>query len=166
MKPINEIKAVFPAKSCNEAMARMTAAALASQLDPSASELIDIRTAVSEAVTNCIVHAYRERAGIGKIEMVCRVLEGNIFYIRIKDFGCGIKDVKQAMEPLFTTAPEEERAGLGFAVMESFMDSVKVASSVGRGTTVVMTKKIAARELYAPISGGAAVREGNDEKCR
>lgn len=146
---LNEMKVVFPAKSCNEALARMTAAAAASQLDPSAAELIDIKTAVSEAVTNCIVHAYRDTEGIGKVEMLFRILSGNILYIRIKDSGCGIKDIKQAMEPLFTTAPQEERAGLGFAVMESFMDTVKVTSTPGKGTSVVMTKKIAARTLYA-----------------
>lgn len=148
----NEIKVVFPAKSCNESMARMTAAAAAAQLDPSAAELIDIKTAVSEAVTNCIVHAYRDTNGIGKIEMLFRILEGNVLYIRIKDSGCGIKDIEKAMEPLFTTAPQEERAGLGFAVMESFMDNVKVSSTVGKGTVVTMTKKIASRMLYSSRS--------------
>ena len=161
MTVYNEIKVTFPSKSCNEAMARMTAAAAAAQLDPSAAELIDIKTAVSEAVTNCIVHAYRDR--IGKIEMICRILEGNVLYIRIKDSGCGIADVKQAMEPLFTTAPEEERAGLGFAVMESFMDSVKVSSKAGKGTTVTMTKKIAERALYAGRASGSAEYSGDGE---
>ena len=150
MNVINEIKIVFPARSCNESMARMTAAVVAAQLDPSASELIDIKTAVSEAVTNCIVHAYRDR--MGKIEMICRICEDNTLYIMIKDKGCGIPDIKKAMEPLFTTAPREERAGLGFAVMESFMDSVKVSSRPGKGTSVAMTKKIAPRELYASVS--------------
>ena len=139
----NEVRIVFPAKSCNEAMARMTAAIVASQLDPSAAEIIDIKTAVSEAVTNCIVHAYKE--GIGKIEMTCRILKGNIFYIKIKDSGCGINDIKKAMEPLFTTAPDEERAGLGFAVMESFMDSVRVTGGPGKGTCVIMKKRILPR---------------------
>lgn len=174
MTVYNEIKVTFPSKSCNEALARMIAAAAAAQLDPSAAELIDIKTAVSEAVTNCIVHAYRDR--IGKIEMTCRILEDNVLYIKIKDKGCGIADVKQAMEPLFTTAPQEERAGLGFAVMESFMDSVRVTSSVGRGTTVTMTKKITERALYltrasanaeAPdlnTAGVTADGEADDEK--
>ena len=159
----NEIKVTFPAKSCNEAMARITAAAAAAQLDPSAAEIIDIKTAVSEAVTNCIVHAYKE--SIGKVEMLCRIIDDNVLYIRIKDQGCGIADVKKAMEPLYTTAPEEERAGLGFAVMESFMDSVKVTSSVGRGTVVTMKKKIAARELYSAASArNAAAGEAADEE--
>ncbi|MGN1417349.1 MAG: anti-sigma F factor [Oscillospiraceae bacterium] len=174
MTVYNEIKVTFPSKSCNEAMARMTAAAAAAQLDPSAAELIDIKTAVSEAVTNCIVHAYRDR--IGKIEMTCRILDDSVLYIRIKDKGCGIADVKQAMEPLFTTAPQEERAGLGFAVMESFMDSVKVSSAVGKGTTVTMTKKITERALYVTRSsanaeapslstaGSMADGEADDEK--
>ena len=150
MKIYNEVKIVFPAKSCNESMARMAAAVVAAQLDPSASELIDIKTAVSEAVTNCIVHAYRDK--MGNIEMICRICSDNTLYISIKDKGCGIADIKKAMEPLFTTAPREERAGLGFAVMESFMDSVKVTSRPGKGTSVAMKKKIAPRELHIPAA--------------
>lgn len=137
---INEIKITFPSKSENEAVARISAAAACAPLDPCTSEIIDIKTAVSEAVTNCIVHAYRDNIGI--IEITVRLLEGNICYIRIKDKGCGIDDVKKAMQPLFTTRPDEERAGLGFAVMESFMDSVRVYSKKGKGTSVILTKKI------------------------
>ena len=133
----------FPSKSCNEAFARSAVACFAAQMDPTLEELGDIRTAVSEAVTNCIVHAYRDT--IGPIQIVARVLENNTAYIKVKDRGCGIEDVKKAMEPLFTTAPEEERAGLGFAVMESFMDTLRVFSTPGKGTSVVMKKKLTSR---------------------
>lgn len=136
----NEMKIVISAKSCNEAVARSVVTAFAMQLDPSVSELADIKTAVSEAVTNSIVHGYRNSKG--KIEILCRILENNVMYIRVHDKGCGIADVKKAMEPLYTTAPHEERAGLGFAVMESFMDFVDVKSTVGKGTSVIMKKKI------------------------
>lgn len=159
MKYSNELKVTFPAKSCNEALARMTAAAFAAQLDPSAAEIIDIKTAVSEAVTNCIVHAYREKPG--RVEMLCRITDGNVLCIKISDRGCGIPDIPKAMEPLFTTAQGEDRAGLGFAVMESFMDSVRVSSTVGRGTSVTMKKKISARELYSAVSARAERFEDN-----
>lgn len=140
MKIINEIKISFPSSSRNESLARSVVSAFASQLDPSVSEIGEIKTAVSEAVTNCIVHAYRGTHG--KIELLARHLEGNILYIKIRDNGCGISDIKQAMEPLYTSAPEEERAGLGFAVMESFMDKITVRSAEGKGTTVTMKRKI------------------------
>lgn len=143
MKILNEIKLVFPADSRNEGLSRSVAASFAAQLDPSVSEVGEIKTAVSEAVTNCIVHAYRGTASAkNKIEMTVRALEDNTLYIKIRDSGCGIPDVKKAMEPLYTSAPEEERAGLGFAVMESFMDSVTVRSTPDKGTTVVMKRKI------------------------
>ena len=116
--------------------------ALAAQLDPTLEEINDIKTAVSEAVTNCIVHAYREK--IGKIYITGELLEGNIIRIKIRDTGCGIENVEKAMEPLYTTVGGE-RAGLGFAVMQSFMDSVKVRSKLGKGTTIVMLKKISRR---------------------
>ncbi|HBB72487.1 MAG TPA: anti-sigma F factor, partial [Ruminococcus sp.] len=103
-------------------------------------ELSDVRTAVSEAVTNAIVHGYRGTAG--KVEMTVRLLAGREIYIRIKDSGCGIPDVEKAMEPLYTTAPEEERSGLGFSVMSSFMDRLTVRSKVGKGTTVTMRKRL------------------------
>ena len=140
MTVLNEIKFTLPSKSCNESLARTVVSAFASQLDPSVSEIGEIKTAVSEAVTNCIVHAYRGTSG--KIEITVRALEGSVLYIKIRDRGCGISDIKQAMEPLYTSAPEEERAGLGFAVMESFMDKVTVHSTAGKGTTVVMKRKI------------------------
>ncbi|MGN0612907.1 MAG: anti-sigma F factor [Porcipelethomonas sp.] len=140
MKVKNEMKISFESMSENEGFARTAVCAFAAMLDPNLEEISDIRTAVSEAVTNCIVHAYRNSSG--KIEISSKILEGNEIYIKIRDKGCGIPDIKQAMEPLYTTAPCEERAGLGFAVMESFMDSLKVTSEVGRGTTITMRKKI------------------------
>ena len=140
MNIINEMKLKIPGKSVNEGFARSAVAAFAAQLDPTVAEIADIKTAVSEAVTNCIVHAYRDT--IGTIYIETRVLENRVFMIKIKDRGCGIADVKQAMEPLFTTAPGEERAGLGFPVMESFMDKVTVRSTLGKGTVVTLTKKI------------------------
>ena len=143
MNIINEMKISFPSRSVNESFSRSAVASFAILLDPRMDELSDIRTAVSEAVTNCIVHAYGDSVGI--IEITARILEGNIFYIRIKDKGCGIPDIEKALEPMFTTAPEEERAGLGFAVMESFMDKLTVKSKVGVGTTVTMQKKISRR---------------------
>lgn len=140
MKTINEMKCTFPSLSVNEAYARTAVTAFAAQLDLTIEEIADIRTAVSEAVTNAIVHGYR--GTVGTIELCVKLLEGNEVYIRIKDCGCGIPDVAQAMEPLHTTAAAEERAGLGFAVMESFMDKLSVKSKVGRGTTVVMRKRL------------------------
>ncbi|MGN1480495.1 anti-sigma F factor [Porcipelethomonas sp.] len=140
MEILNEMKISFKSKSENEGFARTAVCAFAALLDPGIEEIADIRTAVSEAVTNCIVHAYRGTEGL--IEITARILKGNEIYIKIKDKGCGIPDVEQAMEPLYTTAPYEERAGLGFAVMESFMDSLKVKSTVGRGTVVTMRKRL------------------------
>jgi len=145
MKILNEVRISFLSKSANEGFSRIAVSGLVSQLDPQVDELSDIKTAVSEAVTNAIVHAYNMT--VGKIDMTMRILEGNVVYIRIKDYGCGIPDIKRAMEPLFTTAPEDERAGLGFAVMESFMDRLTVRSKVGKGTTVVLTKKIKSRRV-------------------
>ena len=140
MKIKNEVKIILQSRSNNESFARVAAASFAAQLDPTVEEISDIKTAVTEAVTNCIVHAYRDT--LGKIEMQMRILENDVFYIKIKDKGCGIEDVKKAMEPMFTTRPEEERSGLGFIVMESFMDSLKVRSTPLKGTSVIMTKKI------------------------
>lgn len=145
MKVLNEVKISFPSKSANESFARIVVSGIVSQLDPCVDELSDIKTAVSEAVTNSIVHAYNME--VGKIDLTVRLLEGNIVYIRIKDYGCGIPDINRAMEPLFTTAPNDERAGLGFAVMESFMDKLVVRSKVGKGTTVILTKKIKSRKV-------------------
>lgn len=134
----DEIKLIIPSKSSNESFARMAVGAFVSRLDPTLEELNDIKTAVSEAVTNCIVHAYKDT--IGKIYITVSI-DGQVVKIKIKDCGCGINDVAKAMEPLFTTGGEE-RAGLGFAVMESFMDRLKVRSAVDKGTTVIMQKKL------------------------
>lgn len=140
MNSENEMKISFLSKSENESFARISISAFASLTDPTIEDIADIRTAVSEAVTNCIVHAYRGTQGI--IEITAKILAENELYIRIKDKGCGIPDVKQAMEPLYTSAPFEERAGLGFAVMESFMDKLSVKSRIGKGTIVTMRKKL------------------------
>ncbi len=144
MRIQNEVKMTFLSKSSNEGFARIAVSGLVSQLDPMVDELADIKTAVSEAVTNCIVHAYDKQ--VGKIDLIVRLYDENVVYIRVKDYGCGIEDVKKAMEPLFTTAPNDERAGLGFAVMESFMDKVSVRSKVSKGTTVTLIKKIKSRK--------------------
>ena len=146
MKTTNEVKFVFLSHSSNEGFARVAVSAFFAQLDPAADEISDIKTAVSEAVTNCIVHAYRDN--IGKIAVCARILQDNTVYIKISDKGCGISDIKQAMEPAFTTDTTSERAGLGFAVMQSFMDKIKVWSKPEKGTTVVMTKKINSRRSY------------------
>jgi len=140
MKIINEIKFTMPSLSVNEGAARAVVSSFLIQADPTIEELSDIRTAVSEAVTNAVVHAYRGSKGV--IELTVRLLPDRVIYIRVKDKGCGITDIKQAMEPLFTTAPEEERSGLGFSVMESFMDKLTVRSAAGKGTSVTMRKKL------------------------
>lgn len=144
MEVINEIKFTMPSLSVNESTARAVVSSFLIQADPTVEELSDIRTAVSEAVTNAVVHAYRNSKG--NIELVVKLLAGREVYIRIKDRGCGIEDVEQAMQPLFTTAPEEERSGLGFSVMSSFMDKLNVKSSFGKGTTVTMRKRLAKHE--------------------
>nr|WP_317412040.1 anti-sigma F factor [uncultured Solibaculum sp.] len=142
MKPINEMKLVIPSRSANESFARVAVASFVAQLDPTIEELTEIKTAVSEAVTNCIVHAYQEQ--IGNINLSVRLYEQGRIIIRVRDAGCGIENIEKAMEPLFTTAGEE-RAGLGFAVMESFMDKIKVLSKPGKGTTITMEKKLKIR---------------------
>lgn len=140
MEILNEMKIILPSHSVNEGAARAAVSSFLIQTDPTVEELSDIRTAVSEAVTNAIVHGYRGTKGI--IEITVRLLAEHEIYIRIKDKGCGIANVEQAMEPLFTTAPEEERSGLGFSVMESFMDRLKVNSKIGKGTTITMRKRL------------------------
>ena len=139
---INKTQIHALSRSTNESFLRSCVAAFVAQCDPTVDELSDIKTSVSEAVTNCIVHGYKDT--IGDILVVCELLQGNVVKIKIRDRGCGIEDVQQAMEPLCTTGGEE-RAGLGFAVMESFMDKIKVKSALGKGTTVVMEKKISSR---------------------
>lgn len=138
----NYIKLEFPSQSCNEAFARTAAAAFAAQLDPTMEELGDIKTAVSEAVTNCIVHAYPDQ--IGKISMRMRILEGSILEISVRDWGRGIEDVDRAMAPLYTTGGEE-RSGMGFTIMGSFMDRLKVKSAPGKGTAVTMQRGVRPR---------------------
>ena len=132
----------FPSKSCNEAFARSAVACFAAQLDPTLEELGDIRTAVSEAVTNCIVHAYPD--GFGTITLRCRILKDNTLDVVIKDRGVGIENLEQARKPMFTTGGSE-RSGMGFTIMESFTDRMRVKSKLGHGTTVVMQKRIAPR---------------------
>lgn len=139
----NSMKLVFPSLSQNEAFARVCVSAFAAQLNPTIEEVNDIKAAVSEAVTNSIVHGYRD--SVGEITVSARILCGCTLYIRIKDNGCGIEDIKQAMQPLFTTCAEGDRAGLGFAVMENFTDKLRVTSKPDRGTTVTMQKTLRTR---------------------
>ena len=139
----NEMKLEFISKSSNEAFARLTVAAFASQLDPTLEELADIKTAVSEAVTNCIIHGYDKKQGIVKV--VAKLTEDEIF-IEISDKGKGIEDVEEAKEPLYTTKPDLERSGMGFTIMESFMDRMEVESILGLGTKVTMSKKIKTKQ--------------------
>ena len=139
MKFENYMTLEFPSKSANEAFARSAVACFASQMDPTLEELGDIRTAVSEAVTNCIVHAYPN--GFGNIYVRCRILKDNVLDVVVKDKGVGIPDLEQARRPMFTTGGED-RSGMGFTIMENFMDSLEVATSVGKGTTVRLTKRL------------------------
>lgn len=140
----NEMKLEFISKSSNEAFARITVAAFASQLDPTIEELADIKTAVSEAVTNCIIHGYENTMGIVKIE--CK-LKDNWIEIQISDSGKGIEDIELAKKPLYTTKANLERSGMGFTIMESFMDELKVESIPDMGTKVTMKKYISAEQL-------------------
>ena len=143
MKKLNGCRLVFPAKSINEGFARAAAAAFTALADPTLEELSDVRTAVSEAVTNCIVHAYPDRTGTVTLDLA--LYEGNILKVRVRDKGCGIPDVGLAMQALYTTAGDE-RSGLGFTVMESFTDRLSVRSAVGKGTTVTLTKAIRGKQ--------------------
>jgi len=142
MKANNQFTAEFPSYSVNEAFARSAVACFISQLDPTLDELNDIKTAVSEAVTNCIVHAYPDT--IGKIALRVRLLEDNTVTISVKDWGCGIADIERARTPMFTTG-NEERSGMGFTIMESFMHQVRNTSKPGKGTTIHMKRKIMKR---------------------
>jgi stage II sporulation protein AB (anti-sigma F factor) len=143
-KVINALKLSFPSLSVNESAARAVVAAFSAQSDPTTSELADIKCAVSEAVTNCIVHAYPD--SIGEIYISVKIFEGRTLRIEIKDKGKGIDDVSLARTPLYTTSPETERSGMGFTVMESFMDKLNVRSRVGKGTTVVLFKTLEERK--------------------
>lgn len=147
-KPKNTMKVSFPSRGANEGLARMLVAAFITEADPTVEELCDIKTAVSEAVTNCIVHAYRGTTG--KITMSIKLMADYRVVINIRDRGCGIPDIHQAMEPCYTSAPSEERSGMGFTVMETFMDKVTVRSKEGKGTSVTMVKR-----LIPTVAGGA-----------
>lgn len=136
----NEMRLILPSLSVNEGMARAAVAAFCAQLNPTAVELADIKCALSEAVTNCTVHAYRDT--VGEITIDVKLCEGRLIQIEIRDRGCGIPDVKQAREPLYTTDAEGERSGMGFTVMENFCDELRVQSRVGRGTTVTLLKRL------------------------
>ena len=142
MEILNEMKLEFLSRSSNESFARVAVSAFISQLDPTLNELTDIKTAVSEAVTNCIVHAYPD--ALGKISMRMRILDGSILEISIKDWGKGIENIPQAMTPLYTTGGEE-RSGMGFTIMDSFMDKLRVRSIPGKGTTVTMLRGVRPR---------------------
>ena len=142
MKSENQVTLEFPSRSCNEAFARGAVAVFASQLDPTLDELGDIKTAVSEAVTNCIVHAYPN--SIGTITMKMRIFDDNSLEITIKDGGIGIPDIEKALTPLFTTGGDDS-SGMGFTLMDSFMDKLKVKSAPNRGTTVTMRRRISVR---------------------
>ena len=143
MKFDNYMILEFPSKSTNEAFARSAVACFAAQMDPTLEELGDIRTAVSEAVTNCIVHAYPER--IGNFTLRCRILKDNVLDIVVKDKGCGIPDIDQARRPAYTTGGAD-RSGMGFTIMESFMTNLEISSRPGKGTTVHMRRKLQRRQ--------------------
>lgn len=143
MKMVNQVKFTFLSRSVNESFARAALAAFLAQADPTVPQLADIKTAVSEAVTNCIVHAYPE--AVGPVTLTAALYENGLVRITVTDRGVGIPDVEKAMEPLYTTGNPDERAGLGFAVMQSFMDKVKVSSTPGKGTRVTMAKRLEAK---------------------
>lgn len=150
MKNTNEMELIFDSKSINEGFARVAVAAFMTQLNPTLEEVADVKTAVSEAVTNAIIHGYEKR--IDKIRIHC-LLEGQRLYIEIEDHGKGIEDVEQAMRPLYTSKPELERSGMGFSFMEAFMDEISVESKPEQGTLVKMQKEIGkGRELWTEQS--------------
>lgn len=135
----NEMVLTFSSKSQNESLARVTVTAFLTEKDPTVNDINDIKTAVSEAVTNAIIHGYENKQG--EVSLICRLSKDTI-YIEVKDSGDGIKDIAEARQPLYTSKPEMERSGMGFTVMESFMDKVEVVSEIGSGTTVYMSKKL------------------------
>lgn len=139
MNNTNEMTVEFTSAAINESFARMVVAAFITSTNPTLEEVSDVKTAVSEAVTNCIIHGYEKKQGLIKIRSV---VDGRKIYIEIRDYGKGIKDVKQAMEPLFTSKPGEDRSGMGFSFMEAFMDELLVESEYGKGTVVKMWKEI------------------------
>lgn len=139
MEQNNEMTIIFDSRSCNEGFARVAVAAFCTQLNPTLEEVADIKTAISEAITNAIIHGYDNQ--VKKITITCRT-ENRILYVAVKDEGKGIPDIAKAMEPMFTTRPELERSGMGFAFMEAFMDELEVESAPGKGTKVCMRKTI------------------------
>lgn len=150
MKNTNEMELVFDSISINEGFARVSVAAFMTQLNPTVEEVSDVKTAVSEAVTNAIIHGYEKE--VKKIRIRCS-LKGQTIYIEIEDYGKGIENVQQAMEPLFTSKPELERSGMGFSFMEAFMDEISVESELGKGTLVKMQKEIGkGREIWTTQS--------------
>lgn len=150
MKNTNEMELIFESRSVNEGFARVAVAAFMTQLNPTLEEVADVKTAVSEAVTNAIIHGYEKK--VAKIRIHCWLQEQTL-YIEIEDYGKGMEDVKRAMEPLFTTKPELERSGMGFSFMEAFMDDISVESELGKGTIVKMYKEIGkGRELWSTQS--------------
>jgi stage II sporulation protein AB (anti-sigma F factor) len=142
VKAINEVTLEFPSRSSNEGFARSAVACFAAQMDPTLNELEDIKTSVSEAVTNAIVHGYPDR--IGKVQVKARICPGNVLELIVRDYGRGIPDVNKARQPMYTTGGKE-RSGMGFTIMESFMDKLVVRSATGKGTSVTMKKKLAPR---------------------
>lgn len=142
MTETNTVKFEFLSRSSNESFARTAVACFAAQLDPTLDELGDIKTSVSEAVTNCIVHAYPD--SLGRIMLRARMFDDNSIEITVRDWGCGIEDIARARAPMFTTGGDD-RSGMGFTIMESFMDNIRVRSKIGRGTTVVMRRRISVR---------------------
>lgn len=146
-KTTNRMKLVIPSLSVNEGFARSAVAAFCAQADPTTTELADVKCAISEAVTNCIVHAYRDV--VGQIYIDAELCDGNLLKLSIRDRGCGIENLKMAQTPLYTTDKEGERSGMGFTVMESFMDRMRVRSAVGKGTTVVLYKQFKGRDQDA-----------------
>ena len=150
MKNTNEMEVIFDSKSVNEGFARVAVAAFMTQLNPTLEEVADVKTAVSEAVTNAIIHGYEKK--VEKIRIRCR-LENAMLYIEVEDHGKGIEDVERAMQPLFTTKPDLERSGMGFSFMEAFMDEISVESEAGKGTVVKMQKEIGkGREIWTTQS--------------
>jgi len=137
---VNDVRLTFPSVSSNEAFARAAAASFCAQLNPTFDELSDIKCAVSEAVTNAIVHGYRD--ALGEVQLTMKITDDRVFRAEINDEGCGIPNVEEAIRSLFTTDPENERSGMGFTIIENFMDSLRVVSAPGKGTRVIMTKKL------------------------
>lgn len=137
---VNETKLIFPSYSQNEAFARTVAASFCAKMDPTYDELADIKCAVSEAVTNAIVHGYKDH--IGEVTMILKITDDRVFHAEVRDKGCGIPNIEEALQPLFTTDLENERSGMGFTIIENFMDSLRVLSTPGKGTKVVMKKKL------------------------